>query len=773
MKSSLQAFTAAAFGLFAATAMADTKAVQDALDALYPGQGWVARDVGDATSGVPSGLVDGSIRTHPSGNKESNSPAVLSRKLSIASANAQLHLKVRSKGSTASGGDWVLRVFVNGSQLDSDVRVCTTTAEDYYYSLAEFAGKGEVTLELQNCAGGGNDWCWECAYWDLIEVIGEVDANTAVQRALEKLYPGQGWTASGVGDATAQNPSGLVDGSSVRTHPVDKDTPAVLSRKLSITSASAQLHLKVRSQGDNAKDGDWVLRVFANGSQLGTDATVCSTAAKDYYYSLAEFAGKGEVTLELRNCPGGGRPWSWECAYWDVIEIMEVSYALTEDEDWSNREEPIPDLVDLNGHRLTLTRFDGVRSIVDTSAAGSGGELYVNCATDISSTDKMTFSGSFTFVKDGTGTLTWAGGTSAATVPILITNGVFKLDVKTPNVFGNSGTITVKEKGQFNLNYNSAGNSPVLNKKFEIEGDGPDGSGALINYIYKAPGGAGEYFSEVTLTGDATIGGNVVANFRGNGCGVYGPDYVLTSKNTRYIAFCAGDVHLNVRRVVCTDGGAFQPCADATDPFDQIPEGVFLRNGGILRPWSNKNDYELPFALTVEAGETGSILCDYLGCKITGAVNVGANATLSIASSSASFAFSDVVNDGTITAVGPATITGTLSGGGAITGASIAFAGESSCWHVDIDGKSVRKADLENAPANFLSDLKKIAVSCVAACGYYDLAPSNGLTDEKLGQIALEVTDKNTGRRFKKGQLQIRDGRLGVYLPTALSVIIR
>ena len=450
------------------------------------------------------------------------------------------------------------------------------------------------------------------------------------------------------------------------------------------------------------------------------------------------------------------------------VNSITANVKLTAACDWSGLTMPLSGKIDLMGNRFDFVPglIGNALEITDSSAAGAGGELHLNCVTDFTKPGAMTLSGSLKLVKEGAGTFTWGAGTFATANPILITDGVFKLGVTTANVFGDSGTITVKGKGQFDLNYGTSGNSPVLGKTFEIEGDGPDGSGAINN---SATGNASaSHLSKVILTGDATIGGTSRIDFRGGAYGVTGPDYTLTIKNKKCVCFTSGAVYLNVRRVICTDGGIFMPAGDGNDPaFDQIAEGVFLMNGGEIMGW--RNNRALPFSVTVGAGG-GKIWSSWQSYSITGLVTVEEGATLTL-DKDPKGTFADVVNNGTIAGTCPATITGALSGTGAITATQLTFGGADSCWHIDINRSSIRKASLENAPAGFFASLKTIEVSQVGAAGYYDLAPRSGFSS--IDGITLRVTDAITGAVRKNCRLLFRDERLVLYVPSGLLIIVQ
>ncbi|NLH16683.1 MAG: ADP-ribosylglycohydrolase family protein [Phycisphaerae bacterium] len=101
------------------------------------------------------------------------------------------------------------------------------------------------------------------------------------------------------------------------THPLDQQTPCVLSKKVAIpTGKKTALLLTV---GHDPR-GDWELIVMADGKPL-LKKTVGKETAKDTWLDaevdLSSFAGK-EINLQLLNQPTG---WSFEAARWAKIEI--------------------------------------------------------------------------------------------------------------------------------------------------------------------------------------------------------------------------------------------------------------------------------------------------------------------------------------------------------------------------------------------------------------------------------------------------------------------
>ena len=307
-------------------------------------------------------------------------------------------------------------------------------------------------------------------------------------------------------------------------------------------------------------------------------------------------------------------------------------YHLAADEDWSGATVYLAPgtRVHLDGHNLKINGSVrlGVNNtdVVFTDTTANPGELRVTVPAGAEFVNYgYSIAGGIKFVKDGPGKYMWNGGTIAATVPITVTGGVFKVGMTNENVFGSSGTITVKDPGQFDINYVTGGKSgPLRSRTFYIEGDGPDGTGALVNNSY-VPDAWGRYLNSVIMTGDATIGGNSRIDFRGSNIGIDGAGYTLTIKNTAMLAFCEGNAHLTCKDVVVADKGVFQPCSGCVL---NIAEGVTLVDGGVFANWGTQS-FNIP--IKVSDGN-GSIRSDNNFFTLNRPVTVETGKTLTIGS---------------------------------------------------------------------------------------------------------------------------------------------
>ena len=104
----------------------------------------------------------------------------------------------------------------------------------------------------------------------------------------------------------------------MRTHPIDRKTPCVIRRKVSIPS-DKKTTLKIVAS--HHLTGDWQLIVRANGKQLASQIVGSKTAKQGWQelvIDLTPLAGK-TATLELENRANG---WRNEWAYWNRVEIV-------------------------------------------------------------------------------------------------------------------------------------------------------------------------------------------------------------------------------------------------------------------------------------------------------------------------------------------------------------------------------------------------------------------------------------------------------------------
>ena len=219
-------------------------------------------------------------------------------------------------------------------------------------------------------------------------------------------------------------------------------------------------------------------------------------------------------------------------------------------------------------------------------------QVVVNSAADYTLTGTGKIS-SKRLVKAGAGALTLDAAVLAETPDIEIHGGTVKLaDTAAQGAAGkNGGTITVKNGGQFDFNHietasgnNRARANITSGKTFVIEGDGPDGSGALTTTA--ANDYWGSPINEVIMTGDASIGGISRIDVRGGAKNsITGPaDATLTIKNSAVSRTRGLNVHgpITVGKMLISEEGCYTP--EGSGFTLNIPNGIELR--GAFSMWA-------------------------------------------------------------------------------------------------------------------------------------------------------------------------------------------
>ena len=104
----------------------------------------------------------------------------------------------------------------------------------------------------------------------------------------------------------------------LRTHPVSKDKPCVLSIKL---TPPADKKTKLILDLSHDPKGDWRLVVRGNGQRMADEMIskeTCANGWRTITVDLTKFAGQ-ELKLDLVN---QANDWSWEFAYWGAARII-------------------------------------------------------------------------------------------------------------------------------------------------------------------------------------------------------------------------------------------------------------------------------------------------------------------------------------------------------------------------------------------------------------------------------------------------------------------
>jgi hypothetical protein len=131
------------------------------------------------------------------------------------------------------------------------------------------------------------------------------------------VLPGFTTTASGEnGVAVLNNHFGRDN--VLRTHPVSKDVPCVLSMKL---TPPANKQTKLILDVSHDARGDWRLVVRGNGQRMADEMIskqTCANGWRTLTIDLSKFAGQ-ELKLDLVN---QANDWSWEFGYWGAARII-------------------------------------------------------------------------------------------------------------------------------------------------------------------------------------------------------------------------------------------------------------------------------------------------------------------------------------------------------------------------------------------------------------------------------------------------------------------
>ena len=105
------------------------------------------------------------------------------------------------------------------------------------------------------------------------------------------------------------------------THPLNRETPAVLQRTVTIPKdANARLRLIVTHHIE-VPESDWQLRVLVNGELIGTERIAGQSQQsswKTLEFDLKKFTGQ-KVKIQLENAPND---WKYEAAYWAMAEVL-------------------------------------------------------------------------------------------------------------------------------------------------------------------------------------------------------------------------------------------------------------------------------------------------------------------------------------------------------------------------------------------------------------------------------------------------------------------
>ena len=349
-----------------------------------------------------------------------------------------------------------------------------------------------------------------------------------------------------------------------------------------------------------------------------------------------------------------------------------------------------------SGNAIIAGALASSTETISVPADISIGHVTIDTPSDLTFVGPGTLGGLGTITKTGTGTLMF-NGASLGDQSLVIAKGKLVLGADaSENSLGSDsaaggGTVTIADGAQFNLNYigentdggnnNSARAEITQHKTFVIEGDGPDGRGAIVNdaldgrETHNAAWNAA--FRRIELAGDATIGGIDRFDVRTRSgspatavSGIYGPGKKLTVKNTGYFGLVGQPI--DVESVLITDGGVFRPEELAATKIS-IPGGITLDNGTL-----HAYNSTYPETVSIYVTESGGSISGQSGTTtFNGPVDVPEGATLLLETGATQNFAGGITNNGTIRVTGGTQniISGALEGNGAweMTGGSLFF----------------------------------------------------------------------------------------------------
>ena len=142
-----------------------------------------------------------------------------------------------------------------------------------------------------------------------------------IQKAVDELFPG--WTISNCGTDMDPGFVELFRGKKevVKTHPLDRETPCVLTTSIDIPEGKNTL-LKLLVSYHNRGDWDLIIRINGSVQKKITVGEETAQIGKDGWleviFDLTPFAGNNNVKIDLENKANG---WAWEAGYWGKIKI--------------------------------------------------------------------------------------------------------------------------------------------------------------------------------------------------------------------------------------------------------------------------------------------------------------------------------------------------------------------------------------------------------------------------------------------------------------------
>ena len=279
------------------------------------------------------------------------------------------------------------------------------------------------------------------------------------------------------------------------------------------------------------------------GSSLGQDFTIGTSGGT---VTLAGFTGLGidnesshNVTINPSFTLGANQTWQ--------DSVSGGSFTVT-------------GALNLNGHALTLNTANANNSIT-LSGVISG----------TSTAGTLTAQGSGTVLLSGINSYTGATNITGGTVQVTNSNSLGAIP---------GGAVTISNGGTLDIGGGTANAINFGAKQFNISGAGVGGNGAIVNS--SATNSQNNAFQNITLTGDATIGGTSRWDMRGGAPVLNLGTNTLTKTGSNQVSIVGGTISGDGNIVVNQGEFAIQTTSNATGA------GTFtFNNGTTLGLWHN------------------------------------------------------------------------------------------------------------------------------------------------------------------------------------------
>ena len=377
-------------------------------------------------------------------------------------------------------------------------------------------------------------------------------------------------------------------------------------------------------------------------------------------------------------------------------------------------------------------------------------------------------------VKTGEGELLIDDSAVAQAGDLLIEGGTVKFNSTDALTKATPGEIRIASGARLDVNVEQGGVERLARteashgKRIYVEGDGPNGAGALFNSV---PGTlAGCTFSHVTLTGDTRAGGGAldVRPMAGSACGAtdasLSGSYTLTTDCDR---FAIRKATLAVDRIV--NEGLFV-IGDLVK--GEVTNGVHFADGAQLWFEGLSGGAIVPFVFDPGANVT-ALVRTYGSTVVDGPFVVSPGATVRLASVDDQLTLNGAVRiDGALVrddaSAKVIALGGELAGNGSISGGNIRFTGTNSCWRMTANEEGfTEKVDVSGVTdANFLLELGRIDITYTgdtATARVFDIVPAGTLTPHAAALITLTVASAG-GQPVRNCWLGVEEGMLRLHV---------